>query len=63
MKARVNRDLCIGCGLCEGICPKVFKMDEENIATVVTENIPQEEMENVREAAESCPVSAIELEE
>ncbi|MDD4103149.1 MAG: 4Fe-4S binding protein, partial [Kiritimatiellae bacterium] len=24
MKANVNKDTCIGCGLCESICPAVF---------------------------------------
>lgn len=63
MKVRVIRDLCIGCGLCEGICPKVFKMDEENIAKVIVDTIPKSEEEAAKEAVESCPVSAIEIEE
>lgn len=63
MKVKVNKDLCIGCGLCEGICPKVFKMNEENIAMVLVDTVPEEEMENVKEALECCPVSAIEFSE
>ncbi|EGT5236377.1 ferredoxin, partial [Clostridioides difficile] len=26
MKANVNQDTCIGCGLCPSICPEVFDM-------------------------------------
>ena len=30
MKAtKVDKDLCIGCGLCCGICDEVFRMNEE----------------------------------
>lgn len=63
MKAKVDRDLCIGCGLCEGICPKVFQMDDENIAIVIVDEVPSEEQESAKDAADSCPVSAIEIEE
>ena len=31
MKAFVNED-CIGCGLCEGICPEVFHMTDKGVA-------------------------------
>ena len=29
MKARVDQDLCIGCGLCAGCAPDVFVIDED----------------------------------
>lgn len=61
MKVTVDRDACIGCGLCAGICPEVFEMDEENIAKVIAQ--PNEGTEaSAREAADSCPVSAISVE-
>lgn len=60
MKASVNRDTCIGCGLCAGICPEVFAMDDDLIAVVTTQ--PSESTESgAKEAAESCPVDAITL--
>ena len=37
MKAFVDRDLCIGCGLCAEICPLVFELDETSIARVIVE--------------------------
>lgn len=27
MKAVVDKETCIGCGLCPSICPEVFSMD------------------------------------
>lgn len=63
MKATVDRDLCIGCGLCAEICPEVFEMDDESIAQVIVDVIPLEAEETAREAAASCPVEAIKIED
>ena len=63
MKVKVDKDTCIGCGLCEGTCPEVFKMNAENIAEVIVDQVPAEAIANCREATESCPVDAIVLEE
>jgi ferredoxin len=63
MKAVVDRDLCIGCGLCTEICPEVFEMDDEAIAQVIVDVIPAEIEETAREAAASCPVEAIAIED
>lgn len=58
-KPVVNEDLCIGCGTCEALCPGVFKI-EEGKSHVVSEDCGDC---NCQEAAESCPVSAITVEE
>ena len=62
MKAIVDRDACIGCGLCESICPEVFELDGENIAVVMVDVIPQESEDTAIEAQDECPVSAITVE-
>ena len=37
MKAtKVDKDLCIGCGLCCGICDEVFRMNEQGKAEACT---------------------------
>ena len=59
MKAFVDRDVCIGCGLCEGICPKVFKMAEDGIAEAVREELDEILAEEAGEAEAQCPVNAI----
>lgn len=61
MKAIVDQELCIGCGLCCDICPEVFHMNDDGLAESVGE-VPEGQEEKVREAAESCPVDAIKLE-
>ena len=42
MKAVVDRDLCIGCGLCEQTCPEVFRIGEDGLAYVIDEDPPAE---------------------
>ncbi|MGN0327685.1 MAG: ferredoxin [Lachnospira sp.] len=59
MTANVNEN-CIGCGMCAGICPEVFRMTDENVAVASGEVLPEQEMA-VQEAADNCPVSAIEI--
>jgi ferredoxin len=41
MKAFVDRDVCIGCGICESVCPDVFLMDDEGKAKVIVDEVPQ----------------------
>ena len=61
MKARIDRDGCIGCGLCEQTAPGVFRMSEDNLADVIGDEIPAGSEESAVEAAENCPVGVIHL--
>ena len=54
MHAYVHRETCIQCGLCPGVCPEVFSILPGESAQAITEAAAQE-------AADSCPVGAIEL--
>lgn len=58
MTVKVN-DGCIACGACESICDAVFKV--EDVATV-NEAAVADNMDAVKEAADSCPVGVIEIE-
>ncbi len=61
MKCVVNSG-CIGCGICEGICPEVFSMTDEGIAKAIETEVPVDSEDAAAEAKESCPVGAIEAE-
>lgn len=60
MKTNVNSD-CIGCGMCEGVCPEVFQLDGSGMSNVVGD--ADLHADKVLEAAEICPVNAIEVTE
>lgn len=58
MDVKVN-DSCIGCGACESICDAVFSIEDK---AVVNEAAVADNIDAVKEAADACPVAAIEVE-
>ena len=59
MKVKVDRDKCIGCGACTALVPEVFKI-EDGLSKEKVEEINDKKLEErIREAAETCPASAI----
>ena len=62
MKVTVDEELCVGCGACVDICPEVFDL-EDDMAKVLTNEVPGELEESASEAAEACPVDAIIIKE
>lgn len=63
MKVKVNKDACIGCGACAAICDTVFELDDEGLSVAIKEEVAADEEQAVKDAAESCPTGAIEVEE
>ena len=63
MRASVDKDLCIACGICESIAPEVFSLETEPYAVVLPDPIPEELEDAVRKARDECTEEAIILEE
>lgn len=63
MKVKINEDSCIGCGACQSICENVFELNDEGLSSVKVEEVGEEDQQSVRDASDSCPTSAIEIEE
>lgn len=63
MKAFVDKNICIGCGACEGTCPEVFSIDDDGLAVAINVNILDDLADSCQEACDGCPVDAIFIEE
>ncbi len=61
MKVTVTSE-CVSCGLCAESCPDVFEMGDD-AAEVKVDVVPGELEQGVRDAADECPVEAIEVAE
>lgn len=59
MKLFVN-DACVGCGMCCGICPNVFSMNENGLAEAIDDEINEADIADAENTMNSCPVNAIE---
>ena len=62
MPVTVNKDLCIGCGVCPSVAPSMFDMNDDGKAYAIVDEVPAGEEDLAQEAAESCPVAAITVE-
>jgi ferredoxin len=57
IRIEVDRSLCIGSGDCVDTAPDVFQLDDDDKATVVDPDGAS--VDDVLEAAQNCPVTAI----
>ncbi len=62
MKVWIDKEACVGDGVCVELCPEIFEMAGE-VARVKIEDVPDELQEACREAAQECVVEAIIIEE
>lgn len=56
-RIEIDRDACVGDGLCVDEAPGTFEMDDEEIAVVI--NPEGDDPETILAAAEACPSEAI----
>ena len=56
-KVKVDADRCIRCGACIATAPESFDYGDDGESKVINENVTEE----VRQAIDMCPVSAIEI--
>ena len=57
LRITVDHDLCVGNAMCETFATKVFVLNENRQSEVADPEA--DTVENILEAAENCPVSAI----
>jgi ferredoxin len=60
MKVVVDRDKCVSLGICEGLAPDIFVLNDDGELEVDESTpVPDEEKERVRSAVSGCPVTAL----
>lgn len=59
MKVKVNDDACIGCGACTTIAEDYFELNDNGLSVVKNEEVNDDDIDQVKEAIESCPTGAI----
>jgi len=57
LRISVDLNLCVGNAMCETFAPKVFVLNDDRQSQVA--DAEADTVENILEAAENCPVSAI----
>ncbi len=60
MKAVVDKEGCISCGLCVSTCPEVFDFDEEGLAEA-SGKLTDSNFAAAESARSSCPVEVISI--
>ena len=53
----VDKDLCVGCGLCSQVCSDVFEMTDDDKAAVI--DGADLSADCVQDAVDQCPTAAI----
>ena len=59
MQIMIDKNLCIGCGTCEVVAPKTFKLNADGKAQTI--NSTGDPDEKIKEAIDSCLVDAIKV--
>ena len=62
-KVEVDFELCESNGVCMGIIPEVFDLDDEDYLHILQDEVTPENESQVKEAVRQCPRQAIFLKE
>lgn len=62
MRITADRDRCIGSGMCALIAPDIFDQDDDGTVRLLDPQ-PRQQHSAVREAFDTCPARALEVDE
>lgn len=63
MRVRIDKSKCHGHNRCVALAPDVFDVDDEGLAVVVLDPVPEAQNKRVRRAELACPERAITIED
>jgi ferredoxin len=59
MRVTVDRDLCEANGVCAGLVPEIFRLDDDDELHIAEGEVPAELAAQVAHAVQSCPKTAL----
>jgi len=62
-KLKADFGACQGYANCVDAAPEVYDIDDDGVVVLLREEITEEERPRIEEAARSCPVNALTIEE
>lgn len=62
-RVQVDRERCVGSGVCESLAPEVFEVDDDGLLMVHREEPGDDQLDDVRDAVQQCPTRALALTE
>ena len=63
MRVIVDKDLCESNGVCEGLAPEVFQINDNDELDILQEHPDESLRAKVQDAVRSCPKQALRVEE
>ena len=63
MRIIVDRDLCESNGVCEGLVPEVFQINDDDELDILEEHPDESLRAKVQDAVRSCPKQALSIQE
>ena len=61
MKISVDRDRCIGSGICESIAADVFEVQDDGTMELLTDDVAETDRERIQQAVARCPTVALNI--
>ena len=59
LRVVVDRNLCVGTGMCTSIAPDLFELDDNGVLVLHEERITPRAREEIDDAIACCPVEAL----
>lgn len=61
MRVEVDWGLCESNGVCMGVAPEVFRLEDDDTLTILQDDVTPENEERIRDAVRQCPRQAISI--
>ncbi len=61
MKIQADYELCEANAVCVELCDEVFRVEEDDTLTLLTDIVPEHLLAHVKRAVERCPRQALSL--